>query len=117
MSSRDSDELSVRKCKHIFMDAIEVPTLPEILIRERKATPDKQVLQHSRLATTRSAGLSFIQLSVFKSLEKNSTNTSKQCSSNNLFLTFPFSVWEDMNIAGSGQRKYTVSVPSLTYYL
>ena len=112
MSSRYSGE---RKRKRVFMDAVEVPTLREILIRERKATPDKRVLRRSRSATTRSFGLSFIQPSVFKSLEKkSSTKASKQYSSDDLFLTSPSSFGEDIN---SGQYKYIVSVPSLTYCL
>jgi hypothetical protein len=112
-SDSDSCETIARKRKRLFMDAVEVPTLREILNKERKVTPDKRVLRRTRLGTTRSFGPPYIQSSVYKNLEQSSRKPSKQRSSGGLFSGSPSRILEDMNIAGSGQYKYNVPTASL----
>jgi hypothetical protein len=102
-----SSEPSPRKRKRVFMDAVEVPTLREIIIREQKATPDKRSLRRSRSAATKPFGVSSVRSSLCKSLEQKSRKRFKRYSSNSLFST---SSLEDMDVAGSGWCKLIAQI-------
>jgi hypothetical protein len=91
-----------KKRKRLLMDAVEVPTLREIIIKEKTATPDKRVFRRTRSAT-RSFGLSSVQSSVYESLEKSSRKRSDHRSSDELFSTSPLRTLEDIDVVGSGQ--------------
>jgi hypothetical protein len=117
-SGSGSSRLSPKKRKRVFMVAVEVPTLREIIIREQTATSDKRVLRRTRSATTKSNGLSSVQSSVRESLDKSSKKRSRRQSSEDLFSTSPSRALENINVIGSGQyRKFVPTALILTYIL
>lgn len=101
-----SSKPSPKKRKRVLIDAVEVPTLREIIIKEKAATPDKRVSRRTRSATTKSVGLSSVQSSVYESSEESSRKRSDYRSSDDLFSSSPLRTLEDTDVVGSGQYTY-----------
>jgi hypothetical protein len=88
-----------RRRKRVFMESVEVLTLHEVIIRERKATtPEKNVLRRTRSTTLKC--LSTVQAP--HSSLKSSRKRSKRRLSNDPFSSSPIRALEEMDIAGSG---------------
>lgn len=92
------------KRKRFFIDAVEVPTLREIIIREGKVTtPDKQILRRTKSARTKPSAPLSVQLSAYESLGKSSRKLAKDILSEEPFSTPLPRALDGMEIVGSGQ--------------
>lgn len=102
-SDNSSSVASPRKRKRVFMESVEVLTLREVILRERKAsTPEKPIGRRSRTATLKASGLSPVQPVAPKPNWSSSRKRSKRRLSNDPFLSSSICALEEIDIAGSG---------------